>query len=93
MKKIRPFVRNWFDWSIKQSVMGKKPKIIRGNLKGKIINDIWRFFDAEKEREDRKKKKQNKKKTINNNIIRNIMILVEQEKEEDYYEPNRVSNF
>ena len=29
MKKIRSIKRNWFDWSIKQNVMGKKPKIIR----------------------------------------------------------------
>ena len=29
MKKVRPIKRNWFDWLIKQNVMGKKPKIIR----------------------------------------------------------------
>ena len=29
MKTIRAIKINWFDWLIKQSVMGKKPKIIR----------------------------------------------------------------
>ena len=62
MKKIRSVVRNWFDQLIKQSVMGKKPKIIRDKLKDKIINVIWTIFDTEKEREERKKKKQNEKK-------------------------------
>ena len=62
MKKIRSVVRNWFDRLIKQSVMGKKPKIIRDKLKGKIINGIWTTFDTEKEREGSKKKKQNEKK-------------------------------
>ena len=40
MKKIQAIIRNWFDWLIKQSVMGKKPKIIRDKLKDKIINNI-----------------------------------------------------
>ena len=62
MKKIRSVVRNWFDQLIKQSVMGKKPKIIRDKLKDKIINVIWTIFDTEKERKERKKKKQNEKK-------------------------------
>ena len=62
MKKIRSVVRNWFDQLIKQSVMEKKPKIIRDKLKDKIINVIWTIFDTEKEREERKKKKQNEKK-------------------------------
>ena len=62
MKKIRSVVRNWFDQLIKQSVMGKKPKIIRDKLKDKIINVVWTIFDTEKEREERKKKKQNEKK-------------------------------
>ena len=70
--------------------MGKKPKIIRDRLKDKIINDIKRLFDYEKE--ERKKKKQNEK-IIKDNIIRDIRILFEQGKEEDYYEPKRVSNF
>ena len=56
MKKIRAIIRNWFDWLIKQSVMGKKPKIIRDKLKDKIINNIWELFNIEKEKEDRKKK-------------------------------------
>ena len=41
-KKIRPIIRDWFDQLIKQSVMRKKPKVIRDKLKDKIINDIWR---------------------------------------------------
>ena len=44
-------IRNWFDWLIKQSMMGKK--IIRDKLKNKAIN-IWIPLDTEKE--DRKKK-------------------------------------
>ena len=56
MKKIKAIKRNWFDRLIKQSVMGKKAKLIRDKLNDKIINDIWRLFDIEKEKEDRKKK-------------------------------------
>ena len=52
MKKIR---------SIKQNVMGEKPKIIRDKLKDKIINDIWTLFEAEQEKEDRKKRSKMKK--------------------------------
>ena len=52
MKKITPIIRNWFDRLIKQSVMGKKQKIIGDNLKEKKVNDIWRLFATEKE--DRK---------------------------------------
>ena len=29
MKKIRPIMKNWFDGLTRQSVVGKKPKIIR----------------------------------------------------------------
>ena len=56
MKKIKAIIRNWFDRLIKQSVMGKKPKLIRDRLKDKIINNISRIFDIEKVKEDRKKK-------------------------------------
>ena len=56
MKKIQAIIRNWFIWWIKQSVMGKKPNIIRDKLKDKIINNIWELFNIEKEKEDRKKK-------------------------------------
>ena len=56
MKKIKAIIRNWFDRLIKQSVMGKKPKLIRDRLKDKIINNISRLFDIEKVKEDRKKK-------------------------------------
>ena len=89
MKEIRPIIRKWFDRLINKNVMGKKPKIIRDRLKDKIINDIKRLFDYEKE--ERKKKKQNEK-IIKDNIIRDIRILFEQEKEH-YYEPKRISNF
>ena len=60
LKKIRPIIRNWFDRLIKQSVMGKKPKIIRDKLKDRIINDIWRHFDTEKK--IRQKKEEEGKK-------------------------------
>ena len=56
MKKIKAIIRNWFDRLIKQSVMGKKPKLIRDRLKDKIINNISRLFDIGKVKEDRKKK-------------------------------------
>ena len=84
MKKIRPIIRNWFDWLIKQSVMEKKPEIISNKLKDKTINDICRLFDSEKEKKEWKKKKQNEK-IIKDNIIRDIRILCKQEKEEGYY--------
>ena len=44
MKKIRPIKKNLFDELIKQNVMRNKPKIIRDNLKDKIIRDIWTLF-------------------------------------------------
>ena len=91
MKKIKAIKRNWFDRLIKQSVMGKKAKLIRDKLNDKIINDIWRLFDIEKEKEDRKKK-QNQNIT-KDNIIRDIRLLFEQEKKRRHYEPNRVRNF
>ena len=37
--------------------MRKKPKIIRDKLKNKIIGDIWRLFDSEKEKEKEETKK------------------------------------
>ena len=60
MKKIRSIKRNWFDWLIKQSVMGKKAKIIRDKLKDKIINDTWTLFETEEEKEDREKRSKRK---------------------------------
>ena len=92
MKKLRPIIRNWFDQLIKQNVMRKKPKIITDKLKGKLINDIWKLFETEEEKEDWRKKKQNEK-IIKDKIIADIRTLFEQEKEEDYYEPKRASNF
>ena len=61
MKKIRPIIRNWFDWLIKQSVIGKKPKIIRDRLKDTIFNDIWQLFDAGKEKKTEKRRSKMKK--------------------------------
>ena len=60
LKKTRPIIRNRFDRLIKQSVIGKKPKIIRDKLKDRIINDIWRHFDTEKK--IRQKKEEEGKK-------------------------------
>ena len=60
MNKIIP-IRNWFDQLIKQNVMRKKPKIVRDKLKDKIINDIWRLIDTEKEKEERKRRNKRKK--------------------------------
>ena len=48
LKKIRPIIRNWFDRLIKQSVMGKKPKIIR-------------YFDTEKKIRQKKEEIKGKK--------------------------------
>ena len=61
LKKIRPIIRNWFDRLIKQSVMGKKPKIIRDKLKDRIINDNWRHFDIEKKIRQKKEEIKGKK--------------------------------
>ena len=57
-----------------------------------MINDIWKLFETEEEKEDWRKKKQNEK-IIKDKIIADIRTLFEQENEEDYYEPERVSNF
>ena len=61
-------------------MMGKKPKIIRGKLKDKTINDIWTLFETRKE--ERKKNKHNGR--INKDrIIRDIKTLLETEKEKE----------
>ena len=60
IKKIRQIIGNWFDWLIKQSVMGKKPKIIRDKLEDKIINDIWRIFILKKKKKTEKIIKDNR---------------------------------
>ena len=56
MKKITPIKRSWFDWLIKENLMGMKPKITREKLKDKVINYIWTLFATEEEKEDRKKR-------------------------------------
>ena len=81
LKKTRPIIRNRFDRLIKQSVIGKKPKIIRDELKDRIINDIWRNFETEKKNKTEKRRR--REKIIEDNIIRDIRIFFEQVKEED----------
>ena len=49
MKKIRLNIRLWFDWFVKQNVIGKKPKNKRDKLKHKTINDTWTLFETKKE--------------------------------------------
>ena len=39
----------------KVHAIGKRAKIIRDQLKGKLINDIWTFFETEEEKEAGKK--------------------------------------
>ena len=56
---------------IKQIVMGKKPKIIRDKLKGKIINDIWTLFETEEKKEDRKKHEKHNENRIKHNENKN----------------------
>ena len=51
MKKIRPVITEWFDQVINKNVMGKKPKIIRDELKDKIFNDIWTLFETKNKKE------------------------------------------
>ena len=85
MKKMRQIKKYWFDQLIKQSVRGKKPKIIRGKLTDKIISNIWKFFETKEE-----KRKKHNKIIIKDKIIRNVKTIYEQEK--DYYKSGRVSN-
>ena len=61
MKKIRPIKKNLLDELIKQNVMRNKPKIIRNNLKDKIIRDIWTLFGTV----DEKKKGRSQRKMKN----------------------------
>ena len=58
MKKIRPIIRNWFDWLIKQNGTGKKPKIIRDKLTDNTINNVRKLFETEEKEEDRKKERE-----------------------------------
>ena len=51
MKKIRPVITKWFDQVINKNVMGKKPKLIRDELKDKIFNDIWTLFETKNKKE------------------------------------------
>ena len=56
MKKKRSIIRKWFDLSINQNVLLKKPKIVTNKSKDKIVNDIWRLFETQKRKENRMKK-------------------------------------
>ena len=61
----------------------------------RIIRDIWKLFETQKEKEERKeseKKKKQNERIIKNKIIRDIKTRFEQE-EENYYKPKRASNF
>ena len=64
-------------------------------INSRIIRDIWKLFEKQKEKEERKeleKKKKQNERIIKNKIIRDIKTLFEQE-QEDYYKPKRASNF
>ena len=80
---------------IKKEVKNKiiEDRIIR-RIKDRIIRDIWKLFETEKEKKERKKlqKKELNERLIKDRIITDIRTLVEQEKEEDYYKPKRVDN-
>ena len=56
---------------IRQIVGGKKPKIIRDKLKGKIINDIWTLFETEEKKENRKKHEKYNENRIKHNENKN----------------------
>ena len=81
---------------IKKEIKNKiiEDRIIR-RIKDRIIRDIWKLFETEKEKKERKKlqKKELNERLIKDRIITDIRTLVEQEKEEDYYKPKRVDNF
>ena len=57
--------------TIRQIVRGKKPKIIRDKLKGKIINDIWTLFETEEKKENRKKHEKYNENRIKHNENKN----------------------
>ena len=80
---------------IKKEIKNKiiEDRIIR-RIKDRIIRDIWKLFETEKEKKERKKlqKKELNERLIKDRIITDIRTLVEQEKEEDYYKPKRVDN-
>ena len=61
MKKIRLFIRDLFDKSVKRNMMRNKPKVIIDKLKDKTFRDIWTLFETreeEKERKELEKKKE-----------------------------------
>ena len=62
--------------------MGKKPKIIRGKLKDKIIRDVTRRFETKKEK---RKEKKYHGVTNKDRTIRNIRTLFETKKEKEQH--------
>ena len=83
LKKTRPIIRNRFDRLIIQSVIGKKPKIIRDELKDRIIDwYLEKFWNWKKNKTGKRRRRE---KIIEDNIIRDIRIFFEQEKEEDLW--------
>ena len=83
LKKTRPIIRNRFDRLIKQSVIGKKPKIIRDELKDRIID--WYLEKFGNWKKNKTGKRRRREKIIEDDIIRDIRIFFEQEKEEDLW--------
>ena len=64
MKKIRPIIGNWFDWLIKQSVVGKIPNIIRDKFKEKKLMIFGDFLILNKEKKTEKRIKMKKELRI-----------------------------
>ena len=68
----------------------KKPFILEENKEknnDRIIRDIFRLFETEKEKDERKESEKNKKhieRIIKDKIIRDIRILFKQEEEHCY---------
>ena len=67
-------------------MMRKKPKIIK-KLKNKIIRDIWRLFDSEKE-----KKKKKQKMITQSQIFAELFITKEKEQKEERKKYNIMVN-
>ena len=68
-------------------MMRKKPKIISDKLKNKIIRDIWRLFDSEKE-----KKKKKQKMITQSQIFAELFITKEKEQKEERKKYNIMVN-
>ena len=53
MKKIRPIIRTLSDQVINNNMMKKKRELIRDKLKDKIISDLSRIFETNKQTKNR----------------------------------------